>query len=127
MKKDYDFFVSRRNTPNLKLYTRLIGLFYAFSGLNAILCVICQRVDEKLVFSVVIIGIMLFLMVPTATKDPRRKSRNFGAVIATGLVHLEITIFLIIAFQFMLLAVIYVVEWVICIACIIYFRRNPKA
>lgn len=126
--KNYDFFVSRRNTPNLKLYTWLIGMFYAFSGLNSLLsALVCRECDKETVFGGWLLGILMCLMVPLAVNDPRRENRNLGAVIATGLVHLGITIFLIIDFQFVFLAIVYVVEWAICIACIIYFRRNKKA
>ena len=37
MKKDYDYYVNRKNTPHLDLYTKLIGMFYFWNGMNFIL------------------------------------------------------------------------------------------
>ena len=37
MKKYYDYYVNRRNTPHLDLYTKLIGMFYFWNGMNFIL------------------------------------------------------------------------------------------
>ena len=37
VKKYYDYYVNRRNTPHLDLYTKLIGMFYFWNGMNFIL------------------------------------------------------------------------------------------
>lgn len=37
MKKYYDYYANRRNTPHLDLYTKLIGMFYFWNGMNFIL------------------------------------------------------------------------------------------
>ena len=37
MKKDYDYYVNRKNTPHLDLCTKLIGMFYFWNGMNFIL------------------------------------------------------------------------------------------
>ena len=68
-----DYYVSKQNTPKLKLYTWLIGLFYGFSGLNALLSVLCyQGMDTEKRAAGWIIGICMCVMVPVAIKDRRR-------------------------------------------------------
>lgn len=37
MKKGYDDYANRRNIPHLNLYTKLIGMFYFWTGTNFIL------------------------------------------------------------------------------------------
>ena len=120
-----DYYVDKQNTPKLKLYTWLIGLFYAFSGLNALLSVLGYKgTDTEISAAGWVVGILMCVMVPVAIKDKRRENRNLGAVISSGVVHLSITVFMLLFFQSSFLMVLYVAEWCICIVCIIYYHKN---
>ena len=86
MKKDYDYYVSRRNTPNLELNTWLIGLFGGFSGFDAILpAIVCWEDNRDQSFSSCLLGVALCLNVPRAVSDLRRENRNFLSVVIDGL------------------------------------------
>lgn len=120
-----DYWVSKQNTPNLKLYTWLIGLFYGFAGLNSLASVLWyQGTDVEMICAGWMVGSCMCIMVPAAIKDKRRENRNLGAVILCGMVHLLITVFMLLLFHASFLMILYVLEWCVCIVCIIYHHKN---
>ena len=125
MKKSYNVFVSRRNTPNLDLYTRLIRLFYGFSGINPIITAIAcfKSVSESTIYLCILGVIFLAAGHDDATSQLREK-RNLTATVLAGIFHFLITLPLIIIFRFAFLAVIYVLEWIVCIGVILYYFRD---
>ena len=122
-----DFFANKQNTPHLKLYTWLVGLFYAFIGLNVLMSVCWyQGNDTESVVLMCVLGIVMCMMVPVAIKDRRRDNRNIIAVIATGAVHLLITLVVLFLFRAYYLIIVYLVEWSVCGALIVFYFRKYK-
>ena len=74
-RKDYDTKASVRNTPHLKEKTWIIGLSYAFSGVNFIACglgIFGAAFDIYAVF----LGAVLLCMVPVSVLDDRKEMRG---------------------------------------------------
>ena len=83
MKKDYDYYVNRKNTPHLDLYTKLIGMFYFWNGMNFILgSVYALSIGQKkLVVSGLFLGILMCSLIKDKTTDKRKNQRDLKAVI----------------------------------------------
>ena len=82
MKKDYDYYVNRKNTPHLDLYTKLIGMFYFWNGMNFILgSVYALSIGQKkLVVSGLFLGILMCSLIKDKTTDKRKNQRDLKAV-----------------------------------------------
>ena len=75
MKKDYDYYVNRKNTPHLDLYTKLIGMFYFWNGMNFILgSVYALSIGQKkLVVSGLFLGILMCSLIKDKTTEKKSK------------------------------------------------------
>ena len=89
MKKYYDYYVNRRNTPHLDLYTKLIGMFYFWNGMNFILgSVYALSIGQKkLVVSGLFLGILMCSLIKDKTTDKRKNQRDLKAVIGDGIIY----------------------------------------
>ena len=78
MKKYYDYYVNRRNTPHLDLYTKLIGMFYFWNGMNFILgsAYALSIGQKKLAVSGLVLGILMCSLIKDKTTDKRKKSKR---------------------------------------------------
>ena len=88
-RKDYDFYVSPRNTPHLREKTIIIGAAYLMSGGNflsyGLMCAKEGGVSE------IFLGIVLMLMSPVTMMDPKRENRGTLAAFNACWIHLVLT------------------------------------
>lgn len=65
MKKGYDDYANRRNIPHLNLYTKLIGMFYFWTGTNFILGGICALYMDQKEYMVggLFLGLLMYSMI----------------------------------------------------------------
>lgn len=127
MKREYDFWANKGNIPNLKLYTRLAGIFYSTLGLNLLLCFLYGKCSLELEYAglILILSILMFLITPVVILDEKRENRNLFAIITYGILHGVCTIVSIILLRFVGLLLIYVVEILIVIFLVIRnYRMN---
>lgn len=89
MKKYYDYYVNRRNTPHLDLYTKLIGMFYFWNGMNFILgsAYALSIGQKKLAVSGLVLGILMCSLIKDKTTDKRKNQRDLKAVIGDGIIY----------------------------------------
>lgn len=89
MKKDYDYYVNRKNTPHLDLYTKLIGMFYFWNGMNFILgsAYALSIGQKKLAVSGLFLGILMCSLIKDKTTDKRKNQRDLKAVIGDGIIY----------------------------------------
>lgn len=89
MKKYYDYYVNRRNTPHLDLYTKLIGMFYFWNGMNFILgsAYALSIGQKKLAVSGLFLGILMCSLIKDKTTDKRKNQRDLKAVIGDGIIY----------------------------------------
>lgn len=129
MKKEYDFFVNRRNTPHLDLYTKLIGTFGFCLGTNFVLGFIYAMYIEQREYAgcCLILGLLMYSMIGTKTKDPRREERSLVAVILGGIVHAICTFGIAYVLSFLVLVVVYIFEIIYVISITLkYFKHQKK-
>ena len=122
MKKYYDYYVNRRNTPHLDLYTKLIGMFYFWNGMNFILgsAYALSIGQKKLAVSGLFLGILMCSLIKDKTTDKRKNQRDLKGIIY-AICALGISYVL----SFWLLLLVYILEmiyvaWVI----FIYFKQQ---
>lgn len=125
MNKRYDFWINKRNTPNLKLYTQLAGVFYSTLGLNFLLCYLYGKYLLEVEYAglILLLSITIFMVTPVVMIDEKRKNRNLLAVITYGIMHGVCTIVSIILFHFVGLLLIYVLEIFLVIFLVIQNYR----
>ncbi len=124
-KKQYDLPVSRGNTPDLDLYTWLLGLFYGFTGVNALLVYFAGRHDSpEMAASCLLLGISSLLLTPLAVIDRRQEMRGLFAVVGSGIMHLFLAGFCAFFWPWVLLA--WGAEWMVCGFCIYWFKGRTK-
>ena len=125
MKRGCDFWASKHNIPNLKLYTQLIGVFYSTLGLNFLLCFLYWKYIMNLEHAGVIlaISISMFVVTPVAMTDEKRENRDLFATVTGGIMHGMCTIGSMVLLHFKILLLVYVLELIIVILLII---RNYK-
>ena len=88
-KKNYDFFVSPRNTPHLREKTIIIEMSFFFAGINFLFTGIKgAKVDRTLGCYFALVGIVLMLVFP---RDPRRENRGTFAAFNACWIHLVLT------------------------------------
>lgn len=135
MSKDYrDFYVNESNTPKLRIYSLMLGLFFLFSGINFILAYRWNaNRDGSFTTSYLVMGIVLILITPIICIDKRKDNRGRGAVLAAILMHAVCTIGCAFVMRFSSICVLYVVELLICLLCWIisysrfrYISKNAK-
>ena len=114
MKKEYDFFVNKRNTPHLDLYTKLIGIFYFFLGTNMELSFLYSKYLEQQEYAgcCLVLGVLMYSMIFTNTKDPRREDRGLTAVVLDGVVHAVCTFGVAYVLSFRILVLVYIFEMI---------------
>lgn len=132
MKKEYDFYVSRRNTPHLDLYTELLAVCYFFTGTNFAVsfCYGLYINQRELAKGCLVLSLLMYSIISLKTTDLLRENRGLVAVVAGGVIHALSTLSMIYVFSFWILIVAYIIE-VICVARIIrkyfkQFKRNKK-
>ena len=121
MKKEYNFWANKHNIPNLKLYTKLIGIFYGTLGLNFFLCFLYGKFTLELEYAglALILSILMFIITPVVMTDEKRENRNLVAVITDGIMHGVCTIGSTVLLRFGVLFLIYIVEMVIVILLVV--------
>ena len=109
MKKDYDYYVNRKNTPHLDLYTKLIGMFYFWNGMNFILgSVYALSIGQKkLVVSGLFLGILMCSLIKDKTTDKRKNQRDLKAVIGDGIIYAICALGISYVLSFWLLLLVY--------------------
>lgn len=114
MKKYYDYYVNRRNTPHLDLYTKLIGMFYFWNGMNFILgsAYALSIGQKKLAVSGLVLGILMCSLIKDKTTDKRKNQRDLKAVIGDGIIY-----------TICALEISYVVVILVIAPCV-YFRND---
>ena len=127
MKKYYDYYVNRRNTPHLDLYTKLIGMFYFWNGMNFILgsAYALSIGQKKLAVSGLVLGILMCSLIKDKTTDKRKNQRDLKAVIGDGIIYAICALGISYVLSFWLLLLVYILEmiyvaWVI----FIYFKQQ---
>lgn len=106
--KNYNYFVSRRNTPKLDLYTWLIGLAFGFMALNSIVTLfVCSSLQDRL-----LVGESIFTLVaiPVYVTDQRKSRRGLGAAISSIILLTVLTAVHVFYYSFWPLLIIYAVE-----------------
>lgn len=111
MKKEYNFFVSG-NMPNLKLFTRLIGLCFGTLGLNFLLAFLYGKfaVDFEHSAVLLLLSVIMFVLTPIAVTDEKRANRGLFAVICDEVIRGICTISLIALLNFKVLIIVYSAE-----------------
>ena len=127
MKKDYDYYVNRKNTPHLDLCTKLIGMFYFWNGMNFILgSVYALSIGQKkLVVSGLFLGILMCSLIKDKTTDKRKNQRDLKAVIGDGIIYAICALGISYVLSFWLLLLVYILE-MIYVAWVIfkYFKQQ---
>ena len=119
MKKEYNEYANKHNIPNLKLYTRLLGIFYGTLGLNFLLCFFQWKYtmvsESEYAVLFLMLSITMFALTPIKMTNERRRDRDLFAVIGAGIVHGFCTIPFIVWLRFKVLLLLYVAEILIVI------------
>ena len=119
VKKEYNKYANKHNIPNLKLYTRLLGIFYGTLGLNFLLCCFqwrhTMKSESEYAAVFFMLGIEMFMYTPVVMLDERRSHRDLSAVIVAGIIHGFCTIPFIVWLRFKVLLLLYVAEILIVI------------
>ena len=127
MKKYYDYYVNRRNTPHLDLYTKLIGMFYFWNGMNFILgsAYALSIGQKKLAVSGLVLGILMCSLIKDKTTDKRKNQRDLKAVIGDGIIYTICALEISYVLSFWLLLLVYILE-MIYVAWVIfkYFKQQ---
>ena len=126
MGKKYDYYVSRRNTPHLDLYTRLIGMFYGFLGFNFLLVFLYAVTLEEKGYNILylVLSILMFSMISQKTKDPRRECRGLFAVVHRGCTWTIFTFAMIYFLHFFVF--IYLIEALAVTAVIMHYFKGRR-
>lgn len=125
-KKKYDFPVNRQNTPDLKLYNWLLGLFWGFSGFNCILShFILQTKSDEAPGFLLALGIISLLLIPLKLLDDRKENRGLLAVVGSGFSHFYFTLNCFLSGFFLVVAA-YVCQWIVCGFCIYWFKGRKR-
>ena len=119
-----DYFVNKKNTPNVELYTLLLGLFFAFSGINFILSYLVYRQSNIFVSDFLMMGIILLITTPIVIMDRRKENRGVKAVVLSVLMHIFCTLICVCSLQFWALLVVYMAELLFCAILTIYLKRK---
>lgn len=129
MSKKCDFFVNKQNTPHLQLYTKLIGWFCGFTGLNFLLIFLYAKFQINNEYNILFLflSILMFSSISDHINDPRKGNRDLKAVIAGGIVHCVCTIACSMYVKIWWLLIIYGVELlVVMLVAIQYFRQHKR-
>lgn len=121
------FFVDKHNTPNLKLYTYLIFMAYFFTGVNFIIAAFSSRVgDITILRAFGVMGALFIVLAPIAVLDKRRENRGLLAVIGSAAMHSTCTILCSVILDFTEGLVLYLVETIIYLLCILSIKIKRK-
>lgn len=127
MKKGYDDYANRRNIPHLNLYTKLIGMFYFWTGTNFILGGICALYMDQKEYMVggLFLGLLMYSMIKDKTRDIRKNQRDLVAVLGDGTVHAVCTFAVIYVLSFRLMIIVYIFEvFSVAVAVVRYFKQQ---
>ena len=130
MKKDYEFWVSKRNTPNLKLYTLLIGLSYGALAINIFIAFLYGKfklnLEPNVCFYIMLSCAVTIILTLVAIIDPRKENRNFFTAVLCVLLHGICTVFIIALMKFWHMIIIYSIEIVIEVAFICAYHKSKS-
>lgn len=129
--KDYDYYVNKRNTRHLTLYTWLIGLFQLFLGINLFILFLHSKIvlqHNEMALCWLGLSILMFILIPLRVTDQRRQERDLLATVLDGILHSACTLFFVYLFSFWILFIIYVIEMLLIVGVMVkYFReQRPK-
>ncbi len=128
LKKQKEFYANKRNTPNLDLYTSLIGLAYGSMAFNCFLTFVYAEVILKWEYSqmCLILCIIMLVLIPLTMKDPRREDRGFFAVLCDYIMCTVLTIAITIFADIYWMFGVYTIEMIIASVVIVHHIRNKK-
>lgn len=131
MKQGYESEATKRNIPNLELYTKLIGIWYFSTGLNFLLVFLYGKYvlnfEFDILFAILMLSILMFILTPICMTDSRKADRDLPAVIGGGLFHGICTIGSIYVVRFWWLLAAYGIELLVVIMVIIQnFKRHRR-
>lgn len=114
--KNYEYYVSRRNTPRLDLYTWLIGLAYGSIALNAIITLlICSSFKDRFL---TVESIFALVLLPLCVTDPRKSHRGLARVISDMILLTVLTTVHAFYYSFWKLFIVYTFEMLLGILII---------
>lgn len=92
MKKEIDYWATKKNIPQLDLYTKLLKLFSFYEGLNLLLAFLYARIwnisqVKELTGMTLATSIVFFVRAYGRGTDPRKDMRNKAAVVREAVVH----------------------------------------
>lgn len=129
MKKDYDDYANRRNIPHLDLYTKLIGMFYFWTGTNFILGgLYALYINQKeYMAGGLLLGLLMYSLIKDKTGDIRKNQRDLAAVIGDGIVHAGCTFAVAYVLSFWIMVIVYICETLYIVWVIFrYFRKQRR-
>lgn len=84
----HNYFVDRKNTPNLRVYTFLLFFSYFFTGANFIITAASNGSgDTTLLRACAVMGILFVVLTPVIILDKRRSNRGILAVVGSITMH----------------------------------------
>lgn len=129
MKNEYDFWVNKRNTPHLVLYTKLLGVLGRCLAINFFVSSIYALYIEQKKYAIgfVVLGVLIYSRIGTKLNDPRREERGLISVIMEAIMFTICTLGIVYSLEFFKLMFVYVFE-IICVTnCILkYFKQNKN-
>ena len=128
MKNNKEYFANRRNTPHLGLNRFLIGFAYTSMALNLFIVFIYSRYVINWENSAIILSlsILMLVLVPIMTKDPRRGNVDLLAVFGDYIMLTLITIAIIIFGKIYWIVGIYLIEMLIVLIAIMQHVKKTK-
>lgn len=128
MKKQKDFYANKNNTPNLDLYTTLIGFAYGSMAFNFFLAFAYTEFIVKWEYSqmCLILSIIMLVLIPLTMKDPRKEDRGFFAVLCDYTMCTVLTFAIIVFGDIYWMVAVYIIEMIIVIIIITYYFKQRK-
>ena len=80
MRKDYDFLANNRNTPNLKLYTWIIGFSYGMLSINMLITYLYTKLVAELGVAIIFAS-LIYDKVTNKLRANRGLSYAIGSII----------------------------------------------
>lgn len=128
MKKQKDFYANKNNTPNLDLYTTLIGFAYGSMAFNFFLAFAYTEFIVKWEYSqmCLILSIIMLVVIPLTTKDPRKEDRGLFAVLCDYIMCTVLTFAIIVFGDIYWMLAVYAIEMIIATTVIVGYIKQKK-
>lgn len=128
MKKEYNFYANKRNTPNLDLYTVLIGFAYGSMAFNCFITFIYAKFIIQWEYShmCLVLSIILLILIPLTMKDPRKEDRGLFAVLCDYIMCTVLTFAIIVVGDIYWMFWLYIVEMFIASVISVHYIKNKK-